>query len=94
LLTAAEIARAGVATAYEAVFRLRPRFFATRGSKMFSATRQPSVFVDEVRAGGTDALRLIHAAEIDQIRLFEPWEAESHFGSGNFDGVIAVTLLH
>ena len=96
LLTAEEIAaaHADVATAYDAIARLRPNWLASHGP--MSADPQNSsfatVFVDGQLYGELNSLRNIQAYHVDHIRYYDVTEAGAKFGvKAGIGGAIEVT---
>lgn len=91
-ITEAEIEQAQVATAYDAVMKLRANFFSNRGKTTLigSSSPLPNVYLDGVQYGGTASLRNISAKQVSLIRLYRAWEATTKFGTGNMGGVIEV----
>jgi len=100
VLTTEEIQRANVATAYEAVQTLRPRWL--QGPRELS--RMPargdeshlspgiSVYINEVSVGGVDYLKDIAAATVLELRWLSAFEAASRFGPTEGQAAIVVTL--
>lgn len=93
LITEAEIVEANVASAYDAIRKLRANFLTYRGRTNFrgSSASEPRVYVDDQPYGAISSLRTIRAGQVAEIRLYRAWEATTRFGTGNMDGVIAVT---
>jgi hypothetical protein len=93
LITETEIVEANVANAFDAIRMLRANFLTHRGqtSLRSASSSDPRVYVDDQPYGGLSSLRLIPSAQIAEIRLYRGWEATTKFGTGNMDGVIAVT---
>ena len=93
LITEAEIIEANVASAYDVIRKVRANFLTYRGRTNFrgSAASEPRVYVDDQPYGGVSSLRSIRAGQVAEIRLYRAWEATTKFGTGNMDGVIAVT---
>ena len=89
LLTAAEISRAHVTSAYEAVERLKPNFLlAMRGEA------RRAVYLNGARLlGGIENLRLIDASTVQQIVFLNGIEAATRYGSGNRAGVLLITTV-
>lgn len=83
-LTAEEIEKANVVTAYEAVEQLRPNFLQGRFYK-------PIVYVDNMRYGNLRSLYYILAADIEVIRYISPADATTFWGTGHMGGVLAIT---
>ncbi|HLE57455.1 MAG TPA: hypothetical protein VJB15_10250 [Rhodothermia bacterium] len=93
VITEAEIIEANVASAYDVIRKLRANFLSYRGRTNFrgSSASEPRVYVDEQPYGAVSSLRTIRAGQVAEIRLYRAWEATTRFGTGNMDGVIAVT---
>lgn len=93
---------AGIATsalggsAFDVIARLRPNFLTSRGQTTLNnaqaASAYPNVYVDGVAYGDINTLRNIDATQLEQIRLYQAWEAQTNFGLGNNAGVIAITI--
>jgi hypothetical protein len=99
VLTANEMAtaHADVATAYDAVARLRPNWLASHGVtstvSMGAGTDRAVVFVDGQSYGDTNSLRNIQAYQVDEIRYYDVTEAGARFGiRGGSGGAIEVRL--
>jgi len=97
LLTAEEIvaANADVATAYDALSRLRPLWLSPRGATSFNTpdTDLPTVFVEGQLYGDLNSLRNIQAYHVADIRYYNSAEAGGIFGlRGGTAGVIEVRL--
>jgi len=84
VLTAEEItaAHADVATAYDAVARLRPNWLAAHGamSSNSQVSEFATVFVDGQQYGDINALRNIPAYHVKDIRYYDITEAGAKFG--------------
>ena len=93
VISEAEIIEADVASAYDVIRKLRANFLTYRGRTNFrgSSASEPRVYVDDQPYGGVSSLRSIRAGQVAEIRLYRSWEATTKFGTGNMDGVIAVT---
>lgn len=88
LIAHEEIIDLSVATAYEAVERLRPHFLrAARGGGT------PNVYINGSRSGGIAILRSIRADAVQNIRYLNAVDANFRYGVGNDSGVIEVQLL-
>ena len=97
ILTAEEIvaANADVATAYDALSRLRPNWLAAHGVSSFNTpgTELAIVFVDGQQYGGLNSLRNIQAYDVADIRYYDVTEAGAKFGlHGGTGGVIEVRM--
>lgn len=93
VIMADEIARVGASTALEAVQRLQPLMLEKhRGPSSINLEDQAqiNVYVDGARMGGVEALSLIQAPAIVEIRYLSPSEATIRFGTGNAAGAIVV----
>lgn len=94
LITADDIARVGATNALEAVQRLQPRMLEKRRgptSINLEDQAQINVYVDGTRMGGIDALPLVQAAAIVEIRYLSASEATIRYGTGNAAGAIVIT---
>ena len=93
VITEAEIIEADVASAYDVIRKLRANFLTYRGRTNFrgASASEPRVYVDDQPYGALSSLRTIRSVQVAEIRLYRAWEATTKFGTGNMDGVIAVT---
>jgi len=94
VLTAAEIssAKAGEASAYEAVQRLRPMFLRTRGTAGNAPGGDVFASVDGGPLTAVDALRDVPATNVREIRYLSASDAAQRFGVRAYSGpVILVT---
>jgi outer membrane cobalamin receptor len=94
LITEAEIDAAHATDALNLISRLRGDFLVNRGLVSLtntSASPFPVVYVDGTRYGEATILKQIPAAQVQQIRLYRAWEAQTKYGNGNAGGVIEVT---
>jgi hypothetical protein len=96
LITADEIAKSNASNAYEAVERLRPAFFQTRGSQSIQNTAPPTpvVYVDGMRYGAVQSLMSLPTISIISIQYMNALDATQRFGIGNDGGAILVTTKH
>ncbi len=94
LLTGDEIRRNNIDNAYDAVRRLRPIFFNTRGpTSVINAPRDDIVvIVNGLRYGGVDELRSLRAAEIAWVRRLTAAEAYIRIGHPAPSGGIELRL--
>ena len=97
VLSRAEIqeAHADVATAYDAVARLRPNWLAPKGpsSSNPSVGSYAAVFVDGQLVGDLDALRRIQAYHVGDITYYDVTQAGAKFGfRGGGAGAIEVRM--
>ena len=89
LLTAEDISRVQVTSAYEAVERLKPNFLVGMRGESIRA-----VYLNGTRLlGGLENLRTIDAATIQQIVFLNGMEASTLYGSGTGAGVLLVSTL-
>jgi hypothetical protein len=93
VITEAEIIEANVSSAYDVIRKLRANFLSYRGRTNFrgASASEPRVYVDDQPYGAVSSLRTIRSGQVAEIRLYRAWEATTRFGTGNMDGVIAVT---
>ncbi len=94
VITEAEIDGAHATDALNVISRLRGDFLVHRGVVSINdrtASPYPVVYVDGTRYGDATVLRQIPAAQVQQIRLYRAWEAQTKYGNGNAAGVIEVT---
>lgn len=96
VITADEIAKSNASNAYEAVERLRPAFFQTRGSQSIqnSAPPTPMVYVDGMKYGTLQSLMTIPTVSIITIQYMNALDATQRFGIGNDGGAIVVSTKH
>ncbi|HEX5435731.1 MAG TPA: hypothetical protein VFW98_01130 [Gemmatimonadaceae bacterium] len=91
-LSAAEIRRAGVATALDAIQRLRPEFLVSRAPVTgANASGYPAVYVDGAEFGTVVSLKTMSAETIAEIRWISPEDATTRWGTNYPNGVILVT---
>ena len=97
VITELEIDSCHAFNAYEAVYKLRPRFLASRGKLSLDPTVPPAfpnVYVDDMFYGDVTTLRGISTGSVESIRFYEAAEAQYKFGHGNMAGVIAIATKH
>lgn len=90
LITRQQIEGSNLRNALDLIQAERPRWLRVRG--MPSITQDPEilVYVDQMRAGGTDVLMNIQTLEIEEIRFYDSRAAQARFGLGHVQGVIQV----
>jgi len=76
---------------YNGVAALRPNWLQPRGPDSFQTRRRVWVYIDDVRAGGVDALRSIATAQITFVRYFDGTAAAARWGMDHGYGVIFVS---
>jgi hypothetical protein len=94
-LSREEILASQETTIYDAILRLRPQFFTTRG--LVSSTQPEanviSVYIDGARqADGVESLKRISANQVRSVQHLTAAAATQRFGVGNSSGTIVVTL--
>ena len=97
VITEDEIDSSHAYTAFEAVYKLRPRFLASRGKVSLDPSQPnalPNVYVDNQFYGDISTLRGIAAGSIESIKFYTPGEAQYKFGHGNMAGVIGIFTKH
>ena len=91
VLTQADIERASVATAYDAVQRMRPVWLRTRGRGSIQSSAQYAVvYLDGAQVGGPEALRRISASDVRSILFLRAGDATTRYGTGHEGGAILV----
>lgn len=94
VLTAEEIATIDVATAADAVERLRPSWLRNRGAASLSGGADvPIVYVDDIRFGPVSQLQRIAARTVFEIRFIPGTDTGIKYGLGHGGGVIAVRTV-
>src|SRR3954469_3139962 len=90
ILSRSEWTGANVSTAFDAIVQLRPQFFRSRGetSIMLRSQTQTSVYLDNTRLGGLEALHNVPISGIESIRYLTAGEAEYRWGTNNTGGAI------
>jgi hypothetical protein len=96
-LAAAEMVaeHADLTNAYDAIARLRPNWFGSRGVSTFGSgnTEFAVVFVDGQRHGNLDMLRKIPAYHVKDFRYYDVTQAGATFGiQAGMGGVIEVRM--
>jgi hypothetical protein len=87
----ADLEAADVATAYEAVQRLRPRWLRNQGPASFQTPDlYPRVYVDGMPRGQLDELHRIPADDVETISFISAPDATMRWGTGHTGGVILV----
>lgn len=94
ILAAAEIELSNAGTLHEAIQRLRPHFFFSRGRTSLRAPNsvRPAVIVNSVPQASFESLRTISAQDVLYVRYLSAPEATTRFGTGYMAGVIEVVL--
>ncbi|MGH7464788.1 MAG: hypothetical protein ACREK1_06405, partial [Longimicrobiales bacterium] len=94
VLTSDQMIAANARSAYEAVQKLRPDWFSTRGPTAITNVEPDvaSVYLGGNHIGDIEALRNIRPDDVKQLRYYEAGEASARFGMGHSRGVIDVVL--
>lgn len=92
-ITADQIEALHADDAYDVVALTHGDFFHSRGRESMDPNIPPipvHVFVDDTYYGDVSMLRGIPVGEIEEIRLYQSYEAQYKFGGGHMGGVIQV----
>ena len=95
VLTQEEIATIRVATAYDAVERLRPRWLQIRAPRSITEQTEIVVFMNRSYLGGPEVLRQFAAANIVQLRYLDGVTASatlSGLGGKAVEGAIIIEV--
>src|ERR1700693_262744 len=92
VITREEILASRVATAYDAVSRLRPSFLRFHGQTSVSGsdTGYPKVYLDRIPFGDLSSLKSLAANVISEIHYYDGPAASNRFGLSNVSGAIEV----
>jgi hypothetical protein len=92
-----------VINALEAVQTLRPEWLEAAQAGSVAATQRTSsaasaetdivVYVVDTRVGGVEALAEISIPELEELRMYEPTDAERRWGGAHPRGAIEVVPL-
>lgn len=91
VLELSDLRSTGSQNVYDAVSALRSNWLRTRGPDSFSNPGQVWAYVDDVRAGGVDALRRISINEVTYVRYYDGRAASARWGLDHGHGVIFVS---
>lgn len=90
-ITRADLEGASYASAYHAVQSLRPNWLWNRGNATISDPAPlPLVYLDGVRSGDLEVLRLVSTDAVDTISRLSPSDATTRWGTGHLAGAIDV----
>jgi hypothetical protein len=95
VITRAELERSHELTLYDAILKIRPAFLRNRSftARGRDAGRQMMVYVDGERLDTIDDLRRLTPSEVEEVRFYEPSQANVVFGRyNNYGGAIAVKM--
>lgn len=94
VITAEQIAALHVDNAYQVVERVRPSALHPRGNTSLDPASAPEpdvqVYIGDQLLGAVSSLRDIPVTDIQEIRFYDPGQAQYTFGSGHTAGVIQV----
>lgn len=90
VLTLEEIQSSDLTDAYEIIRGMRPQWLRVRGPNSFYAANPIMVYLDGNRMGGPEVLSSIPKLSIEEIRFYDPPEAQARFGLNNTNGAIVV----
>ncbi|HEX6576269.1 MAG TPA: hypothetical protein VF042_14980 [Gemmatimonadaceae bacterium] len=92
LITFDQLASVRTQSAYDAIRKVRPSFFMSRGAVTIlgSASASPIVYIDGMRFGTIEMLRQIPAISIAEVRVDRTTGA-SNLGHSEMTGVIRIT---
>lgn len=93
VITRDQIVPLHATNAYDIVAATHANFLHSRGRESTDANVPAipvHVYVDDTFYGGVTALREIGIEQIEEIRLYQSYEAQYKFGSGHMGGVIQV----
>jgi hypothetical protein len=91
VITRAEMEQVRYASLYEVVRALRGRWLQTRGPQTFMGRpAEVQVFMDDLRLGGVDALRLLTSDNVVSISFIDPVAAGERWGGKFAQGSIVV----
>lgn len=93
LLTLDQIQETRLASAFEVVQRLRPNWLRMRATTVPGGGEplEISVYVDNVRFGGVEALRGMSTESVERMQWIDGPSATQRWGTGNAAGAILVT---
>jgi len=92
-ITQEQIQPLHASNAYDIVAATHANFLHSRGRESQSANVPPipvHVYIDDTFYGDVTSLREIGVEQIEEIRLYQSYEAQYKFGSGHMGGVIQV----
>jgi hypothetical protein len=81
---------------YQAIRALRPHFLQPpRGNRsMGSYAREPTVvYVDGLRTGDPETLKMLSSRDVIEVRYLEPSKAQEEFGMSHSAGAILVKTI-
>lgn len=89
IITQAELIDIAATNAYDAILRLRPAWFRTRGQ---AGTQGGGikVYIDGVNAGDLERLRVMSIDRVREMRRISASDATTRWGTGHTSGAIEV----
>ena len=93
VITQDQITPLHATTAYDVVAATHANFLHSRGRESTNPNVPAvpvHVYVDDTFYGDVTSLRQISVMDIEEIRLYQSYEAQYKFGSGHMGGVIQV----
>ncbi len=95
LILESEIAAVSQENAFDIIQQLRPSMLRPRAPSGNSEGENGGivVYVDNMRVGGTEALRTVNRSLIKEIRFLNAGDATQRFGTGLPSGAILVTTV-
>lgn len=89
IISRAELTEIAATNAYDAILRLRPSWFRTRG-QTGTQGRGIQVYIDGVNAGDLERLRVMSIDRIREMRRISASDATTRWGTGHSSGAIEV----
>ena len=93
VLTAADLARSGLQSAYTAVQTLRPHWLRERGPSSVNVPVEIRVYLDNSLMGGPEFLRHINIHSITSMTFMSGMEATQRYGLDHGMGAIIISTL-
>lgn len=93
-ITRQQMIDVGASTAYDAVQKLQPSWFTSRGPRSISDNTPtvPDVYVNGSDVGDISYLQGLRPDDVDHLRFWDVGEASARFGMGHPRGVIEVVM--
>jgi len=88
-----EILDSGARNAFDLVQIRRPQWLRVRGNQSIGNPTEetPTVYFNNTRMGGSDALRAIPLVSIQSVQFLSPAQANLRWGVGNSHGAIVIS---
>ncbi len=84
----AELSELTVTNAYDAILRLRPSWFRTRGQTTPTGSSPIRVYVDGISGGDLERLRSFSLDRVREMRRISASDATTRWGTGHQQGAI------